>query len=165
MTIDHQVIITYHSIHSKKLNAFGFFFQIIVNDRDDDSTFLAPLDDLQVPELPPIENNGFDDGSALKLDDSAIELWQQPHKVSNCNKKDTNPSDNESHTTLTNLSKGDKQLERHTTHQCTSSVSQKKQRYAAPSVVNIPVIDENNVSNDDITADQSDGRKTLNEMN
>ena len=63
------------------------------------------------------------------------------------------------------MSKGDKQLERHTTHQRTSSVSRKKQMYAAPSVVNIPVIDENNVLNDDITADKSDSGKTLNEMN
>ena len=135
----------------------------IVNDRDDDSTFLTPLDNLQVPELPPIVNNGFDDGSALTLNNSAIELWQQSHKVSNCNKKDTNSSDNESQTTLTDLSKGDEQLERHTTHQRTSSVSQKKQMYAAPSIVNITVIDENKVLNDDITANKSDSGKTLND--
>ena len=44
----------------------------IINDRDDDSTFLAPLDDLQVPELPPIENNGFDDRNALTLNNGTI---------------------------------------------------------------------------------------------
>ena len=129
----------------------------IINDCDDDSTFLAPLDNLQVPELSPIENNGFDDESTLTLNDSAIELWQQSHKVSNCNKKDTNPSDNQSHKTITKWSKRDTRSERHTT-QCTSSVSRKEQMYVAPFVVNIPVIDENNVLNDDITADQSDER-------
>ena len=124
---------------------------------------MVPLDDLQLLELPPIEINGFDDGSALTFNYSDIELWQQSHDLK-CNKKDTNLSDNQSHTTLTNFSKGDKQSERHTT-QCTSSISRKKQMYAAPSVVNIPVIDENNILNDDITADQSDGVKILNEMN
>ena len=135
----------------------------IVNDRDDDSTILAPFDDLQVPELPPIEVNGWDDGSALTLNDSDIELWQQSHKLK-CNKKDTNPSDNQSHTPITELSQGDARSERHTT-QRTSSVSRKERMHAAPSVVNIQVVDENNVLNDDITADQSDGIKTLNEMN
>ena len=117
---------------------------------------MAPLDDLQVPKLPPIEVDGLDDESALALNDSDIELWEQSHNLK-CNKKDTNPSDNQSHKTITKWSKRDTRSERHTT-QCTSSVSRKEQMYVAPFVVNIPVIDENNVLNDDITADQSDER-------
>ena len=129
-------------------------------DHDDDSTFISPSDKIQVPVLPPIEDNTFEEENTLTLNDSDIELWQSK-RVCKDDDMNKNPSDTDTDTD-TNLSIVKTQSERSRT----STMSLRKRTSTNQFTVNIPtMVNESSVLNDDITADEDGSRQTLDKLN